>query len=46
LTQAQARQVIATWLKNGVLGNQKYRDPVERKDRLGLTVLRRPEAWQ
>jgi hypothetical protein len=42
LTPAQARQVVATWLKKGVLGNQTYRDPIERKDRLGLIVLRRP----
>jgi hypothetical protein len=42
LNQEQARQVIATWLKNGVLGNQTYRDPAERKERLGLVVLRRP----
>ena len=42
LTPAQARQVIATWLKKGVLSNQTYRDPIERKDRLGLIVLRRP----
>jgi 5S rRNA maturation endonuclease (ribonuclease M5) len=37
-SEAQAREVIRTWVKNGVLENRDYHNPVERKERRGLYV--------
>ena len=37
-TEAQCRQIIGVWIKNGVLFTDEYYDPVERKDRKGLHV--------
>jgi hypothetical protein len=42
LTPEQARTVIATWLKNGMLESRPYFDPIESKKRAGLFVTRRP----
>lgn len=44
LTEAQAAQVIATWLREGVLEQASFRDEAQRKMRLGLRVVaaRRP----
>jgi hypothetical protein len=42
LSEKQARIVIATWLKNGMIESRDYFDPVERKTRAGAFVLRRP----
>ena len=46
LSEKQARKIIATWVKNGVLREENYRDPVDRKDRSGLYVnqAKRPGA--
>lgn len=43
-TEGQCRQVIRTWVRNGVLTQEDYDDPVARKSRAGLKVnaLRRP----
>jgi hypothetical protein len=38
LTEAQARSVIKTWLKNGVLIREDYTDAVEGKKRQGVRV--------
>jgi hypothetical protein len=38
LSEAQARAVIRTWIRNGLLFVKTYRDPTSRKDRLGLYV--------
>jgi AAA domain len=35
-TEAQAREVIKTWVKNGVLVNREYENPVDRKTAVGL----------
>jgi hypothetical protein len=35
-TEAQAKQIIATWVRNGVLISETYHDATERKDRKGL----------
>jgi hypothetical protein len=37
-TEAQAREMIKTWLKNGVLKTVDYHDDEDRKDRKGLRV--------
>jgi hypothetical protein len=37
-TEAQCREIIRTWAKNGVLVSEDYDDPVERKPRKGLSV--------
>jgi hypothetical protein len=37
-TEAQAREIIKTWVKNGVLVRRDYRDPKQRKDAVGLYV--------
>ena len=37
-SEHQARTVIRTWVKNGVLISEPYRDPSDRKERHGLTV--------
>ena len=42
LTDKQARAVVKTWIENGILGRDKYVDPVDRKERSGLVVLKRP----
>jgi hypothetical protein len=44
LNRAQARGIIKTWLKKGVLRRENYYDEVERKERVGLRVnpLKRP----
>jgi hypothetical protein len=36
--EAQARQVIRTWVKNGLLVPEKYHDQAERKNLIGLRV--------
>lgn len=38
LTEQQAKAVIATWHKNGVIEARIYHDPVDRKDRSGVFV--------
>lgn len=38
LTEAQAGEVIATWLRNGLLLETEYRDPNQRRMRAGLAV--------
>jgi hypothetical protein len=42
--RAQARGIIKTWLKTGLLYRENYDDEVERKQRVGLRVnpLKRP----
>lgn len=44
-TEPQCREIIRTWVKNGVLFNEDYDDQVERKTRKGLRVCqsKRPE---
>jgi hypothetical protein len=37
-TEEQARQIVKTWLKNGVLVEFKYRNPEARKKEIGLRV--------
>lgn len=37
-TEAQCREIIRTWINNGVLIEEEYTDPVERKPRKGLSV--------
>lgn len=37
-TEAQCREIIKTWVKNGVLYSEAYDDLVERKPRKGLRV--------
>jgi len=37
-SEAQAREVIKTWVKNGLLVSKDYEDPVQRKDLTGLYV--------
>jgi hypothetical protein len=37
-TEAQARQIVQTWIKNGVLVEFEYRNPETRKDVKGLRV--------
>jgi hypothetical protein len=37
-TQAQCREIIRTWAKNGVLLDEDYDDPIERKPRKGLRL--------
>jgi hypothetical protein len=37
-SEAQCREMIKTWVRNGVLFNEPYDDPVERKERQGLRV--------
>jgi hypothetical protein len=43
-TEGQCREIIRTWLRNGVLLNEEYDDPVERKPRTGyrLDTSKRP----
>jgi len=42
LTAQQARAIIKTWVKEGMLGRDNYYDPQDRKERSGLVVLKRP----
>lgn len=37
-TESQCRQIVNTWVLNGVLFNEDYDDPVDRKSRKGLRV--------
>jgi hypothetical protein len=37
-TEAQCREIVRTWVKNGVLVSEDYDDPVTRKTRKGLRV--------
>lgn len=37
-TEPQCRQIVSTWVQNGVLFNEDYDDPVDRKSRKGLRV--------
>lgn len=37
-TEPQCREIIRTWIKNGVLLEQDYHDPITRKPHKGLTV--------
>jgi hypothetical protein len=37
-TEAQCREIINTWVKNGVLYDADYEDPVDRKSRKGLRL--------
>jgi hypothetical protein len=37
-TEAQCKQIIGSWVKNGVLYNEEYDDQVERKPRQGLRL--------
>jgi AAA domain len=43
-TEAQCRQIIRTWVKNGVISEDDYPDPVDRRVRQGLRLdaTRRP----
>jgi hypothetical protein len=34
--EAQAREIIKTWVRNGVLVRREYKDPKQRKDAIGL----------
>ena len=36
--EAQCRAVILAWIKSGTLIKESYHDPVDRKDRVGLSV--------
>jgi hypothetical protein len=42
LSDEQCKTVIATWIKTGILEKGNYQDPVLRKPRSGLTVVKRP----
>jgi hypothetical protein len=37
-TEAQCREIIRIWLKNGVLYEAEYDDPVDRRKRSGLRL--------
>jgi hypothetical protein len=37
-TEAQCREIIRTWVKNGVLVHEEYEDPKTRKTLNGLRV--------
>jgi hypothetical protein len=37
-TEPQCREIVRTWVKSGVLINEDYDDPIERKPRKGLRV--------
>ena len=37
-SDGQCREIVKTWLKNGVLYEAGYADPVDRKQRIGLRV--------
>ena len=40
--EKQARNIIATWMKSGMIEARDYDDPVDRKSRSGLFVIKRP----
>jgi hypothetical protein len=44
-SEKQCREIIGTWVKNGVLMNEDYDDPTDRKSRKGLRLdpTKRPE---
>jgi hypothetical protein len=44
-TEAQCREIIRTWVRNGVLYNKDYSDPIKREDCMGLYLdaTKRPE---
>jgi hypothetical protein len=44
-TEQQCREIIKTWVKNGVLFHENYDDPVDRKSRKGLKLdpTKRPD---
>jgi len=47
LSEQQAKYVIATWLKTGVLIQKEHRDPANRHARPGLFVGKRPgDTWE
>jgi AAA domain len=37
-TEGQCREIIRTWIRNGVLNHEEYDDPIERKPRSGLRL--------
>ena len=37
-TEPQCREIVRTWVETGLLFNEEYDDPVERKARKGLKV--------
>jgi hypothetical protein len=37
-TEAQCKEIVKTWVKNGVLCREEYDDPVKREPRLGLRL--------
>jgi hypothetical protein len=46
VTDKQAKHVIATWLKNGVLVKQDHVDPKTRQKQPGLFIGKRPgNTW-
>jgi AAA domain len=38
-TEAQCREILRTWIKNGVLVSEDYQDPIEHKTRKCLRVI-------
>lgn len=42
LNDAQAKNVITTWFKNGVLVSRSYADPISRTEQKGVSVGMRP----
>jgi hypothetical protein len=47
LTDKQAKHVIATWLKNGVLEKRDHKDPKDSHDHPSLFVGKRPgDTWE
>jgi hypothetical protein len=38
-SEVQCRDMVRTWLRNGVLLEEPYHDPVEQKERIGLRVV-------
>src|SRR5262252_2762434 len=47
-TETQAREIIRTWVRNGVLYREDYDDPIDRKERKGLRLdaNKRPSSQQ
>ena len=37
-TEGQCREIIRTWIRNGVLYSEEYDDPIDRKKRTGLRL--------
>jgi AAA domain len=37
--ETQCREIVSTWVRNGVLREDKYEDPIERKKLVGLFVV-------